>query len=72
MVTGSRWQRLLTLSPFSAIWDNRSTVHNATLDYDDFGERYGVRVCSIGEKPYFDPNSKSRREALALEAEESS
>ncbi|KAF4302671.1 taurine catabolism dioxygenase [Botryosphaeria dothidea] len=53
-----------------AIWDNRSMVHNATMDYDDHGERYGYRVCGIGEKPYFDPNSKSRREALELEAKE--
>lgn len=45
-------------------------VHNATMDYDDHGERYGYRVCGIGEKPYFDPNSKSRREALELEAKE--
>ncbi|KAF5854308.1 hypothetical protein GGP41_007085 [Bipolaris sorokiniana] len=52
-----------------AIWDNRSMVHNATMDYDDFGERFGQRVCGIGEKPYFDPNSKSMREALAEEGE---
>ncbi|RAQ99775.1 taurine catabolism dioxygenase [Stemphylium lycopersici] len=53
-----------------AIWDNRSMVHNATMDYDDFGERFGFRVCGIGEKPYFDPNSKSMREGLAEEAKE--
>lgn len=53
----------------TAIWDNRSMVHNATMDYDDFGERFGQRVCGIGEKPYFDPNSKSMREALAEEGE---
>ncbi|KAI0378110.1 taurine catabolism dioxygenase [Hypomontagnella monticulosa] len=45
-----------------AIWDNRSVFHTATNDYD--GKRQGNRVVSIGEKPYFDPNSKSRREAL--------
>lgn len=33
-----------------------------TRDYDD--HREGDRVVSLGEKPYFDPNSKSRREAL--------
>ncbi|KAK7540021.1 uncharacterized protein J3D65DRAFT_550800 [Phyllosticta citribraziliensis] len=61
-----RWQ-----SPNDmAIWDNRSMMHNATLDYDDYGERFGYRVCGIGEKPYFDPNSLSRREALELEAKE--
>ena len=31
-------------------------------DYN--GKRQGNRVVSIGEKPYFDPNSVSRREAL--------
>ncbi|KAI4641709.1 hypothetical protein J4E93_007807 [Alternaria ventricosa] len=55
-----------------AIWDNRSMVHNATMDYDDHGNRFGYRVCGIGEKPYFDPNSKSMREALAEEAKEES
>jgi hypothetical protein len=42
-------------------------VHNATMDYDDYGDRFGYRVCGIGEKPYLDPNSKSMREALAEE-----
>ncbi|CAG9982735.1 unnamed protein product [Clonostachys byssicola] len=37
-----------------AIWDN---------DYE--GVRQGNRVVSIGEKPYYDPNSVSRREALS-------
>ncbi|KAI1082720.1 taurine catabolism dioxygenase [Whalleya microplaca] len=46
-----------------AIWDNRSVFHTGTDDY--FGKRRGNRVVSLGEKPYFDPNSKSRREALA-------
>ncbi|KAI0854315.1 taurine catabolism dioxygenase [Daldinia vernicosa] len=48
-----------------AIWDNRSVFHTATNDY--VGKRQGNRVVSIGEKPYFDPNSKSRREALGLQ-----
>ncbi|KAK3365554.1 hypothetical protein B0T24DRAFT_392898 [Lasiosphaeria ovina] len=47
-----------------AIWDNRSVFHTATYDYA--GKRQGNRVVSLGEKPYFDPNSKSRREALGL------
>lgn len=46
-----------------AVWDNRSTWHCATYDYD--AARAGDRVCSLGEAPYFDPNSKSRREALS-------
>ncbi|CAG9948507.1 unnamed protein product [Clonostachys rosea f. rosea IK726] len=46
-----------------AIWDNRSTFHTPTNDYE--GVRQGNRVVSIGEKPYYDPNSVSRREALS-------
>ncbi|KKY21675.1 putative family taurine [Phaeomoniella chlamydospora] len=46
-----------------AIWDNRSVFHTATNDYN--GKRQGNRVVSLGEKPYFDPTSSSRREALA-------
>jgi alpha-ketoglutarate-dependent taurine dioxygenase len=45
-----------------AIWDNRSVFHTATNDYE--GKRQGNRVVSIGEKPFYDPNSVSRREAL--------
>ncbi|KAF2163438.1 hypothetical protein M409DRAFT_26051 [Zasmidium cellare ATCC 36951] len=45
-----------------AIWDNRSVFHTATNDY--FGSRQGNRVVSLGEKPYYDPNSVSRRESL--------
>ncbi|EPY52312.1 TfdA family Taurine catabolism dioxygenase TauD, variant [Schizosaccharomyces cryophilus OY26] len=41
-----------------AIWDNRSVYHTAT--YDAVGpERVGIRVVGIGEKPYFDPNSRA-------------
>ncbi|KAM5374716.1 hypothetical protein ACJZ2D_006360 [Fusarium nematophilum] len=47
-----------------AIWDNRSVFHTATNDY--IGKRQGNRVVSLGEKPYFDPASTSRREALSL------
>lgn len=47
-----------------AIWDNRSMWHCATYDYND--PRAGDRVCSLGEAPYLDLNSKSRKEALNL------
>jgi len=47
-----------------AIWANSASVHNITRDYDVVRE--GNRVVSLGEKPYFDPKSKSRREALGL------
>ncbi|KAH7070621.1 hypothetical protein BKA63DRAFT_81417 [Paraphoma chrysanthemicola] len=45
-----------------AIWDNRSTWHCATYDYDE--ARAGDRVCSLGEAPYLDLQSLGRREAL--------
>ena len=49
-----------------AIWDNRSAYHNVTVDYKVEEVRKGDRVVSLGEKPYLDPNSTSRREALGL------
>ncbi|KAE8450079.1 hypothetical protein EG329_006860 [Mollisiaceae sp. DMI_Dod_QoI] len=48
-----------------AIWDNRSVFHTATYDIEGQGERYGVRTVSIGEKPFYDAESKSRKEDLA-------
>ncbi|ROV98044.1 hypothetical protein VMCG_07077 [Cytospora schulzeri] len=47
-----------------AIWDNRSVFHTATYDYDGLGDRFGNRAVGIGEKPYLDPDSSSRRVAL--------
>ncbi|OGM48528.1 taurine catabolism dioxygenase TauD [Aspergillus bombycis] len=47
-----------------AIWDNRSVFHTATYDYT--GLRQGNRVVSLGERPFYDPHSVSRREALGL------
>ncbi|KFA60620.1 hypothetical protein S40285_07931 [Stachybotrys chlorohalonatus IBT 40285] len=46
-----------------AIWDNRSVFHSATFDYLHIGDRFGVRVVGIGERPYHDPASKSKAEA---------
>jgi hypothetical protein len=39
------------------------------ISRNDYGNdlRQGNRVVSIGEKPYFDSKSRSRREALGLE-----
>lgn len=48
-----------------AIWDNRSAFHTATYDYE--GPRTGQRAVSFGERPYLDPESTSRREALSVE-----
>jgi alpha-ketoglutarate-dependent taurine dioxygenase len=50
----------------TAIWDNRSVYHTATYDYAGLGSRLGQRAVSLGEKPYYDPQSKSRREDLGL------
>jgi hypothetical protein len=44
-------------------YSSRSVFHTATNDYD--GKRQGNRVVSLGEKPFYNPASKSRREALA-------
>ncbi|KAL3428587.1 hypothetical protein BDV09DRAFT_204254 [Aspergillus tetrazonus] len=49
-----------------AIWDNRSVYHAATFDYQHLGRRTGHRAVGLCERPYFDPKSKSRREALGL------
>ncbi|KAK4185758.1 putative taurine catabolism dioxygenase [Podospora australis] len=62
-----RWQDVNDV----AIWDNRSVYHAATPDYifeDGLGERKGSRAVSLGEKPYFDPQSTSRRQALSKSA----
>ncbi|KAF7179671.1 hypothetical protein CNMCM7691_008720 [Aspergillus felis] len=50
-----------------AIWDNRSVFHNVTNDF--VGERLALRVVSIGNKPYLDPNSTTRSAALRLRDE---
>ncbi|KAM0806521.1 putative TauD/TfdA-like domain-containing protein [Seiridium cardinale] len=57
-----RWQKPNDV----AIWDNRSVYHAATVDYS--GARAGYSARSLGERPYFDPQSISRREGLQLEA----
>ncbi|KIY72057.1 taurine catabolism dioxygenase TauD TfdA [Cylindrobasidium torrendii FP15055 ss-10] len=49
-----------------ALWDNRSTFHTATNDYGVTALRQGNRVVSLGERPFLDPASKSRREALGI------
>jgi hypothetical protein len=50
---------------FLAIWDNRSAFHAATFDYEGLGERFGNRVVGIGERPYLDPSSTTKAEALS-------
>lgn len=51
-----------------ALWDNRSTEHCATNNYGRQA-RWGDRVVSVGEKPYLDPSSVSRAEALGEQDE---
>ncbi|EGV61897.1 hypothetical protein PSN45_000591 [Yamadazyma tenuis] len=50
----------------SALWDNRISQHNAVWDHEGEEARHGTRVTSLAEKPFFDENSKSQREALGL------
>lgn len=51
-----------------AIWDNRSTYHSAITDLDFSDEnlqiRTGLRTVTIGERPFFDSNSKLRKDAI--------
>ncbi|KAK8019005.1 taurine dioxygenase family protein [Apiospora arundinis] len=47
-----------------AIWDNRSTFHTPTYDYDNLGPRAGHRAVGIAEVPYFDPNSLARSDEV--------
>lgn len=50
-----------------AIWDNRSVYHTMTMDYHGQGDRFGNRAVGIGERPYFDPKSTSRRVDLGID-----
>jgi alpha-ketoglutarate-dependent taurine dioxygenase len=52
-----------------AIWDNRTVYHSAIFDYAGLGIRTGHRAVGIGEQPYLDGDSPTRREALAKEAD---
>jgi len=48
-----------------AIWDNRIVAHTPILDFKTGGgRRHGLRVTPRGERPYLDPNSKSREEEV--------
>ncbi|KAH8798803.1 TfdA family taurine dioxygenase [Hyaloscypha sp. PMI_1271] len=52
----------------AAIWNNSCVWHAATPDTHlvPGAVRTGIRASSIGEKPYLDPASTSRREALGI------
>lgn len=53
--------------PDQAAHLQRSVFHAATPDYDGLGDRAGVRAVSIGERPYLDPQSHSRRDELGVD-----
>ncbi|CAH2350225.1 alpha-ketoglutarate-dependent sulfonate dioxygenase [[Candida] railenensis] len=61
-----KWQPTKEGLGTSAIWDNRISQHFAIGDYEAEDLRHGTRVTSLAEVPYFDPNSKSQRQALGL------
>ncbi|ODV60838.1 TauD/TfdA dioxygenase family protein, partial [Ascoidea rubescens DSM 1968] len=48
----------------SALWDNRVSNHSTIWDHEGLEPRHGTRVTSLAEIPFFDPKSKSQREAL--------
>ncbi|KAH8124974.1 hypothetical protein ACSS6W_009995 [Trichoderma asperelloides] len=50
----------------SVLWDNRITIHNASWDYAGRHPRHGTRVTSLAEKPFFETNAPTRRQALGL------
>ncbi|KAI5367594.1 putative TauD/TfdA-like domain, taurine dioxygenase TauD-like superfamily [Septoria linicola] len=47
-----------------AMWDNRCTLHRVIPGKYPAEQRRGIRTTVFGEKPYFDPASKSRDETL--------
>lgn len=52
------------LTDLPAIWDNRSVFHAGIMDYKGQGHRTGHRYVGVGEQPYLDRESKTRREAI--------
>lgn len=48
------------------IFFDRVTIHNASWDYEGSQPRHGTRVTSLAEKPIFDADAPTRREALGL------
>jgi alpha-ketoglutarate-dependent taurine dioxygenase len=48
-----------------AIWDNHSVYHAATkCNVSEGNQRTGFRAVCLAERPYLDPESKSRAEDL--------
>jgi hypothetical protein len=44
----------------------RITMHNASYDYQGLEPRHGTRVTSLAEKPVFEADAPTRRQALGL------
>lgn len=73
LLTGSVYERSVDIQVrwhwtpgTSAIWDNRISIHTVSFDHPYGTERHGTRVSSLAEKPFFDSQSKGRRETLGL------
>lgn len=63
-----KWQDTSEGKSTLVVFDNRCVFHAATPDYfSKGGHRVGTRVVSVGEKPYFDAGSISRRDELGGE-----
>lgn len=41
-------------------------MHNASWDFEGREPRHGTRVTSLAEKPFFDADAPTRRQALGL------
>lgn len=64
-LSGVKHDRFADSRTDAAIWDNRAAYHTPTFDFEGLGPRSGHRVVGLGERPYLDPNSMSKREYLA-------
>lgn len=45
-------------------------MHNASYDYEGREPRHGTRVTSLAEKPFFDADAPTRRQALGIAGED--
>ena len=48
------------------IGQNRITIHNASWDYEGSEPRHGTRVTALAEKPLYEDDAPTRRQALGL------
>lgn len=70
--TSALWDNRYAVTQFLRVLSDsnllffRITIHNASWDYEGTEPRHGTRVTSLAEKPFFDPKSPSRRQALGV------